>query len=828
MAEDAKEDPKANIRRINDQSILIQNIQDLAKEERYVSIDTGPLVVGVNLEEPETSINRLFNYEEFIAATDLLTPADMSNLVPYINLYKIYPEKDNMPMYHIPFNNFFPKDAIDSIMADGSDRGYQANLTAVKFISQGKDTATTHQYTVRISFIFDSVQTIFNAKSRYIELFNPPKRYRDNVRDLNPEYYRILLKFGWNANTDYTPELQPVMHSRALRAFADAANSDVYLNYTKHSLVINEDGSVSLDVEYIGAVEALSRNGNETNVFSTFETEELKKKQEQIDIIESNLRNSDSNLVIVQNSDNDRINITIMSESQDVSERYSSDRKELEDLYNAKSNAEANSRSAMLSTLIDKISEQYNYVLPYISINKDEYDRRNDLIEQFSSLSQSDKLDSYKSITSTAKSAVLAKRSRKKRQVKNQNILSTKDLIDDLELQEDSVSYNIRYFTFGTMLKALTALGTFGQEYLFITTNCKMSLFGDGDFISGKQFAANPDYKIYIDNGAKIDDKMAILKNEVFNINIMNIPIALSTFKYWYTKTIMSQNLTTMTLNGFLNSCINELLVLAVKSNNSDYIPKQNIRFKFFYDTVDLATDNDVLGAAQRIAKAGELSTQFRVVDVEEGSNINFADNVMGTETVKKNIVIIYCEPTFVTRKKDLRKDTRGGIPHFFYGAANNIANKITFREENIPFYKEANIQSQVDTKPWKPGVFLRGKYNVLIETIGTVNYRIGSMFYVSPSFTGVIDVEEPLYYGIGGYFSLVSIKFDLEAGKYITTLEGNWVATGTGEYTDLSHKGFTLVRLSKPLETLQSEKEVQKAKLSDAEFNKREIGLKL
>ena len=125
-----------------------------------------------------------------------------------------------------------------------------------------------------------------------------------------------------------------------------------------------------------------------------------------------------------------------------------------------------------------------------------------------------------------------------------------------------------------------------------------------------------------------------------------------------------------------------------------------------------------------------------------------------------------------------------------------------------MPDVREANIQTQVDKKPWKAGVFLRGKYNVSIDMLGTVNFRIGSMIYLSPSFPGVINYGDPIEYGIGGNFVIISIKTSIESGKFITTLEANWVATGNGEFTDLRDLPFKVIKLSKPLAELRAQQQ--------------------
>ena len=70
-----------------------------------------------------------------------------------------------------------------------------------------------------------------------------------------------------------------------------------------------------------------------------------------------------------------------------------------------------------------------------------------------------------------------------------------------------------------------------------------------------EDLAKNPKHKIYINNGLVIGEKdnLAVLENVINTINITEIPIAISTFKMWVNKNIISQNLTQMNLINFLN-----------------------------------------------------------------------------------------------------------------------------------------------------------------------------------------------------------------------------------------------------------------------------------
>jgi hypothetical protein len=824
MADD--ENQKINTRRITDQSALMQNI-DTLKNANFVNINNGPFVNGVSLEEEgslENSgiiINKLYNFKDFIASYNKLTPASLSTLIPYIQIFKIY--EDNAE-FLIPFNNFYPKSAIDAITSAGSDRGHQANLVNLELVSQGKDTATTFIYQVKLNIIFDSVQTLFNEKSRYIELFNPPKKYSHKRMERDPKYYQIKLKFGWNFNKEIPADLNP----KELQTFADFSGSELFLNYVIHKLTINEDGSVALQVEYIGSLEAVGRDSTKLNVLSSRTIDELDNISQKISDIDERLQGR--NLKYEKNEDKDgKITIKIVKIDQPQTEQQAAEKNDLERLYNEISSKESNNKKEFMNGILKNIQQQYSGSFPQLKIRSDIYTKRQQLVESFSSLSEQQKIDDTeeaKSIISTDKNPDNVKfewNVLKPEEVATFNIENYLKNLDTpsaaaASKENPSEFYSIPFFTFGRLLKAIDTLGgKDGKEsdFLILCSDCNIAYFGNGNFVDARDLAKNPNYKILINNGLVIGDNLAVLRNDISLVNITQIPIALSTFKYWINKNITSQNLTRMNLINFLNLAIIDLLNLAVKSTNEDYLPTQNIQFKFFLDKVEFNNDNNFLKLIRSNQGTSEIlgKSNFNKENIKE---LILNNQITSSNSIKKNIIIFYCTPTHNVRKSNFKKDLEDGIPHFFYGQNKGIINKISFREENMPFVREANIQTQVDRKPWKAGVFLRGKYNVTIEMLGTVNFRIGSMIYISPSFPGVINYDDPVLYGIGGYFVIISIKTSIESGKYITILEANWVATGTGEFTDLSHLPFKVVKLSKPL--IDLEKESAEAKYKSEE----------
>lgn len=824
MAQD--ELKKLDSRRIVDQAALIQNIEEIKKtmdqKVKIKNLPNGPYVNGVSLVDSGgednigTIMNKIYNFKEFIKSYNKLTPSSLSAIVPYIKIWKIY---ENGLEIEIPFNNYYPKSAVEAITSNSSDRGHQANLLNVEFVSQGKDTATMFIYQVKLNIIFDSIQVLFNDNTKYLELFNPPKEQSYKRGDFDDKYYQIKLKFGWKFNGNLPSDLKPT----ELNEFTESSGTDLFLNYVMHKITINEDGSVNLQIEYVSSLEMQSKNSNKLNVLSDEKLDSLNNNAQSIKTIEENL--SDRGLTATPEADENG-NITgvkIYDKETNIELKNMSESGELLKYYKEKKNLESSSRDEFLKGLIDNISKQYSDSgMPVLQIDMDFYNTYQDITVNFSKKKPLEKLKAIEQLEKIRKSQTIGSRI----------ILPSLYEVTDIEkflsemttiptVDPPGEFYNIPFFTFGRLLKSIQSLGskTGESDFIILASDCNISSFGSDTFVGGKDLETNPDYKIFVDN--KLTNKIAVLQNKINKINILEIPIALSTFKYCVYKNITSQNLTKMNLINFLNFLVTDLLNLSVKSSNEDYVPKQNIQFKLNFERIEISKENTFFKVIKANQGSQEILNTTKLSSVKDffgGSGLTGK-----IDNIKKNIIIIYSMPTYNTRRADFLKDFDCGIPHFFYGQNKGLINKITFREESMPYAREANIQSQVDRKPWKPGTFLRSKYNVLIEMLGTVNFRVGSMIYISPSFPGVLNYDEPIRYGIGGYFVILSIKTNIESGKYITNLEANWVATGDGKYTDLSHAPFTVIKLAKELSQMKAEEAAYKQAIAEGEAAKRE-----
>ena len=107
----SEEDEKLNTRRIVNQSALMQNIEIL-KDTNFVSIPTGPFVNGVSLSDEGdldgTTINKLYNFKNFIQAYNKLTAASLSTLIPLPSLSASFCADSMLSLLNSCFNISLP------------------------------------------------------------------------------------------------------------------------------------------------------------------------------------------------------------------------------------------------------------------------------------------------------------------------------------------------------------------------------------------------------------------------------------------------------------------------------------------------------------------------------------------------------------------------------------------------------------------------------------------------------------------------------------------------------------------------------------------------
>jgi len=692
-----------------------------------------------------------------------------------------------------------------------------------------------YQYLVKMKFSFDSIQVLFDEKNLYTELFTASKK---GLRgDADPKYYQILLKFGWKMNDKFPDNLN--IHKNELASFVEGSHGELYINYVKDVLNIQEDGSVDLDVEYIGSLESEARNPYVINIIEPGTVQEIKRLDNIIKETENTLTTRYKGLQILKEYDDttgkiDDIELRLpdldaaLGDTKDITDQEKDLVSILQQSIDKKNELEKDSKDAFIKKILTQLEKMYQYpggyrvtpagwikgTIPFLRVEGATYQARKKYLEQFDQdiINNTFDKDTLKNLINSSYATVDSQERFDSFDNQQGGWLNVRDYYDFLFIQRPvqpigptstvatlSDMRIIRYFTFGALLKALAL----DSSFLIVGCDVPISSF---DFNSKSSISLNAGisanelyiYTKYKQISLKDPDNSIVYEYKINQKNIFDLPISMSTFKNWFTNHITSSDRYHMSLISFLNTCINDLLPSIVQPTNNSYYPLQNLKFKYHLDRVLISEDNPLLKSAEKTDMTG-----IPYFDAQRSSSpFDFINNIQSTSTDKKkevNFIMFYCVPKYFKRKRSYENDFITGIPSFYYGNKNSIINKISFKENTIPYLKEAAIQKQVEGTTWKPGIFLRGLYNVTLESMGVTYFRPGSVFYVSPTFTGVKDISQPISLGIGGYFMLVSIKMIIESGKFITTLEGIWLSTGDGNITDLSGSPLKVFR-TKPL----------------------------
>jgi hypothetical protein len=772
------EDREISVLRIITQSILMSNIDLISFKTGGFSSLRSPHLVKIKTEsEPETVMNKIFYNKDVIKSYSNLTSAEISLLVPYIKIFKFYP-KDNS-LKEIKFNNYISEDSYKLILNNLSERGYQANLVDLSMISQGKDTATMYQYTLKLKFIFDSLESLL----QYQDLFNPPLSKKGGDGNFDPNYYRLVMDFGWSLDPETKHNSVASINFKNLKSFADNSINRMYINYYIHNFTINEDASVSLEVDYIASSEAMMDNSHNANIFDRIRednNDESIRKRKQINERREelkkqyNITKDASGAYSVKDKDTNK-EISDPSIKQEL-------QKADEDLFKI----DKNDSNILMESIINRILKLYNNQLPFLTVDREKIQK---VIDEISEISLSiSSTGAYKQKIEDLRSISLGKTVQEATVVPGDP--SNTDKLFKLEDQ------NIYYFKFIDLINAFNLVS---NEQSNFSDNFKKILFGP---VKIATFDENWNYKDVGSAGKNVVEEKSIIaittidgKTTPFTItknvgqiltrvthktiNIADIPISFELFRRWFLLNFVDKNIASMSVREFINICCKELLSEAINAKGGyQYVPKQYSIFDFDFEAVD----NDNLG---------NFINDINIDNKDKSNKYVLTTNKLSKTNTNPNMICtIYSKSKIQTpRLAQKEKDLQEGIYHFSFGNTTGIVNKINFQKETIPSQMEASIQSAVDNAQHKSVSLIRGKYNVTIDMIGGIKFKPGTMIYVKPSFIGLRrDLKEVLSYGIGGYYMVTVNQIDIKSGEYTNKIQANWVARGDGQVTDVNN----------------------------------------
>lgn len=202
---------------------------------------------GTDAAKTRSTLLSVLGMENFIG----LGTAKLSSLVPKIRLFKV----SNKGQVEIKFDEH---QTPVSITSNRSMRGSGAGIKSVSIDMEGDSPVTaSRQFMVKIKLYFSSLDEIFKDRGGYdyADLFKLPESKRDAEQakqgSTREEYStRIRMEYGYS-----DPHYDSINWTKTELKVIRQARRIITLGNIGHSIEYNENGSVSVDLEYIGYIE---------------------------------------------------------------------------------------------------------------------------------------------------------------------------------------------------------------------------------------------------------------------------------------------------------------------------------------------------------------------------------------------------------------------------------------------------------------------------------------------------------------------------------------------------------------------------------------------
>jgi len=304
---------------------------------------------------------------------------------------------------------------------------------------------------------------------------------------------------------------------------------------------------------------------------------------------------------------------------------------------------------------------------------------------------------------------------------------------------------------------------------------------------------------------------------EIIFANLGDLPISLRYFMEWLTARTLKKDETTLPIAAFLNSLMNNLVGTFLnddtcfngdvkqsvrvyqsavsgykrkKEDPSDPITYYTEMYRKHYKTKHIS----------RLPLDGETLAALRPILNISGDRTSPVVNP-GVDT-ELNYMIYYAGRTQPVEHQngDYNQDQLFGVQHYILGRDRGHIKNIQLKRTDVPYLAETRWQQQ----GFKGLAQLREVYDVSIDCWANVNAFPGLYIFVDPrGFApnmGInlrkegFQVDDLTDYGIGGYYMIIRSEHSFGPGRADTNITAKWVAElGPGE------KGSALSKPGKP-----------------------------
>lgn len=195
--------------------------------------------------------------EDFVKHLEFIEniePKQLAVLSPFARFYVGKPNdflKDKKSAIPIYFDKRFDSDYF--VKNTTNSRGEAAGLTKITINRQYNITGDYDPITIKASFFFSSYEVLVHKpavrKENIVDLLssNQTEIFYTELLKIR-EGFALILEYGWNVNDGVAED---ILSREQKEIINKHEKSYLKLNATKHNLNFNEDGSLTVDVDYV-------------------------------------------------------------------------------------------------------------------------------------------------------------------------------------------------------------------------------------------------------------------------------------------------------------------------------------------------------------------------------------------------------------------------------------------------------------------------------------------------------------------------------------------------------------------------------------------------
>jgi hypothetical protein len=801
--------------------------------------------------DPSGMVNKIYS-EGKINDFSKITTAQASMLVPHIELFKVvYPQKNNKSgmrvfgdssmQVNLPFtlNTKAGEYKTGDILASSLARGSSVGLKNISWEDLGTTPADSgFAFKVNISLFFQSMDALFREwatsgildgkketiKTAWADLVTPSGEIKDPKKDVadmdvdtskiayHDKDYLIKLVVGWSVPQDPGQSVFAPSDKRVLKAIKRQKISYI-LSLLDHSINLNADGTVDLDLNYLARIEGrmlnsanadllyVERGGPaQTNLISGIKAniEQLKKEKRKVEeettkkVKEIQDKSIQAGPIVSPGSKftgglfggmnqydtlqknierKSKKQIKSLDEIQKLQEKMIKDER-----YEQKQQAYRRIiKQIQDSARIYQISVTPEMVEAWTESMDRATDEEEKSIKKRNEIILKKKADAKNTINKG-----LMAQDANERKGNFNNMELNKELLEASadentaekkqaaaitkylearradETPDDGETY-VSFFFFGDLVEAAVNIaleGRTGRYNLLGDGNNRQISKSDFDFILGP---------------IEMYEYLDLNKVEVTSVPLCDLPISTKLFDMWFVRNIIKPMRETLTLKQFLRMVASELIQGMLSPPIYGPIGSRQ-KTKMSFNTFSLPTTKN------NPFRTGPQNRNR--VDIDKMKYPDFYNVFRDTAKTKDYFMMYFAGSISSRLKGDLFDDSKMGIPHFSIAQDRGIVKNINFSKVDIPGFREANIAKNEQSS--KRNLLYSNRYKADVITLGCPVFKPGMLANINPRGFGIGKNSKYANLGFGGYYTITKVSNNIANGSYETSIEMNYESPST------------------------------------------------